>query len=120
MRLARDGLERCPHCAALRSELWEMEVPALRTRAVNAGVDHALIAETHARRSSDAKKELVSLIVRQASARSVQLQRLHLSPPCVGGPTLPRRTCAGQSVGRAGTVPQAGQPGTAAGLCARA
>jgi len=49
-----------------------MEVPDLRTRAVRAGIDQALIAETRARSPDDAKKELVTLIVRQASARNVQ------------------------------------------------
>ena len=72
VRLAREGLESCPHCATLRSELWGMEVPALRTRAAHAGIDQALIAETRARRPDDAKKELATLIVRQASARNVQ------------------------------------------------
>jgi hypothetical protein len=90
VRLAREGLESCPHCATLRSELWEMEVPALRNRAVRAGIDQALIAETRARSPDDAKKELVTLIVRQASARNVQ-ELLAQGDTAVGAP--PRLKC---------------------------
>ena len=90
VRLAREGLESCPHCATLRSELWEMEVPALRTRAVRAGIDQALIAETRARSPDDAKTELVTLIVRQASARNVQ-ELLAQGDTAVGA--LPRLKC---------------------------
>ena len=90
VRLAREGLESCPHCATLRRELWEMEVPALRTRAVRAGIDQALIAETRARSPDDAKKELVTLIVRQASARNVQ-ELLAQGDTAVGAP--PRLKC---------------------------
>eukprot|EP01045_Picozoa_sp_COSAG04_P016893 COSAG04_NODE_1451_length_6686_cov_13.172435_8_plen_120_part_00 len=70
IRLARDDLEACRFCSALRAELHELDVPALSTRATEAGVDYTKVGAACS--CSAAKEALTELLVERASALDVQ------------------------------------------------
>ena len=82
VRLARDNLEACPFCSALRAELHELDVPALTERAIKAGVDYAKVRAACS--CPTAKVTLTELLVERQSdleVKSLLARRRSTCPP---------------------------------------